>query len=140
MPSYDTVAQENRYANLRANPSNLGHPALQPLQRSSVLSCVSPISSLSHSGSSSSFSPVSPSSASSSPSASSSSSFSYLYSLSLLRFVASNASSDPFDVPVTLYHPVYDAFALSTTTDLPLSACDSTLARREAHQRRREDG
>lgn len=57
MPSYDTVAQENRYANLRANPSNLGHPALQPLQRSSVLSYVSPISSLPHCASSASFPP-----------------------------------------------------------------------------------
>lgn len=39
--------------------------------------------------------PPCPSSASSSPSSSSSSSFSYLYSLSLLRFVAPNASSRP---------------------------------------------
>lgn len=136
MPSYDTVAQENRYANLRANPSNLGHPALQPLQRSSVLSYVSPISSLPHSVSSSSS--ISP--------------FPLLLLLLpllplplllsrifiLFRFFVSSPRTpllDSFDVPVTLYHPVYDAFALSTTTDLPLSACDSTLARREAHQR-----
>lgn len=33
-PPYDTVIrQENRYANLRANPSNLARPSRHPLQR-----------------------------------------------------------------------------------------------------------